>query len=270
MKHSSSTSSLRLHPLLPTRLAQLRVSPTARRCALALAGAALALTLSAQSIPPPTPASTEPVLELSPFIVGSERDRGYVATSSLAGTRIRTDLKDLANPISVVTREFMQDVAATDPVDLLVYTGNTEAGGTGGNYSGASIGSPAIFTGVTRQPQNNNRVRGLARADLTRDYFPTDIVFDSYNTSRIEINRGPNATLFGLGSPGGIINSQMIVPTLKNAATVEISADQHGTMRSVLDVDRVLIPGRFGVRLAGLDEREQFRQKFAFERDRRI
>ena len=237
-------------------------------------GAALFALLFAQSeaqtanVDPADPKQEE-ALVLSPFTVTTERDTGYVATSSLAGTRIRTDLKDLANPITVVTREFMQDVNATDPVDLLVYTGNTEAGGLGGNYSGASIGSPAIFTSVTRQPQNNNRVRGLARADLTRDYFPTGVVFDGYNTSRVEINRGPNATLFGLGSPGGIINSQLIQPTLKNAATAEITVDQHGTMRGVIDVDRVLMPGRLGIRAAALDEREQFRQKFAYERDRR-
>jgi outer membrane receptor protein involved in Fe transport len=221
---------------------------------------------TSQTVPPPT----DSVVALSPFIVGSEKDRGYVATSSLAGTRIRTDLRDLANSISVVTREFMQDIGATDPVDLLVYTGNTEAGGMGGNYSGASIGSPAIFTGVTRQPQNNNRVRGLARADLTRDYFPTAIVFDGYNTARVEINRGPNATLFGLGSPGGIINNQLIQPTLTNAASAEFTYDSFGSMRTVLDVDRVLIPGRLGIRAAIMTEREQFEQKFAFERDRRM
>lgn len=222
--------------------------------------------VDAQQVAPPP----EEVIELSPFTVSSEQDKGYVATSSLAGTRIRTDLKDIASPISVVTREFMQDIGATDAVELLVYTGNTEAGGLGGNYSGASIGSPAIFTGVTRNPQTNNRVRGLARADLTRDYFPTLIVFDSYNTARVEINRGPNATLFGLGSPGGIINSQLLRPTMKNAASLEFSMDQHGSSRTVLDVDRLVIPDRLGIRVAALDEREQFEQKFAYERDRRI
>ena len=222
--------------------------------------------VDAQQVAPPP----EEVIELSPFNVSSEQDKGYVATSSLAGTRIRTDLKDIASPISVVTREFMQDVGATDPVDLLVYTGNTEAGGVGGNYSGAAIGSPAIFTGVTRNPQNNNRVRGLARADLTRDYFPTVIVFDSYNTSRVEINRGPNATLFGLGSPGGIINSQLLRPTMKNTTSLELSMDHYGSARTVLDIDRLLIPGRLAVRIAGLTEREQFEQEFAYERDRRL
>ena len=183
--------------------------------------ACFAAPLFSQVAPPATAPSSDlpkdPVVELSAFVISSEKDLGYAATSSLAGTRIRTELKDLANPISVVTREFMSDVNATDPVKLLVYTANTEAGGVGGNYSGAALGSPAIYTEVTRQPQTNNRVRGLARADLTRDYFPTVTVFDGYNTARVEINRGPNATLFGLGSPGGIINTQLIQPELRNS-----------------------------------------------------
>jgi outer membrane receptor protein involved in Fe transport len=65
----------------------------------------LSAALLAQSAPPSIPAR-EGVVELSAFVITSEKDLGYAATSSLAGTRIRTELKDLANPISVVTREF--------------------------------------------------------------------------------------------------------------------------------------------------------------------
>ncbi|MEY4088178.1 MAG: hypothetical protein RJB55_449, partial [Verrucomicrobiota bacterium] len=79
----------------------------------------LSAALVAQSVSPPAP-SKDAVVELSAFVITSEKDLGYAATSSLAGTRIRTELKDLANPISVVTREFMNDVHATDPVELLV------------------------------------------------------------------------------------------------------------------------------------------------------
>ena len=69
------------------------------------------------------------MLELSPFVTTAEADRGYAATSSLAGTRIRTDLRDIANSISVVTSDFMKDVNATDSASLLVYTANTETAG---------------------------------------------------------------------------------------------------------------------------------------------
>jgi hypothetical protein len=48
------------------------------------------------------PAGDETVA-LSPFLVDSTKDTGYRATSTLAGSRINTDLRDLASPITVVT-----------------------------------------------------------------------------------------------------------------------------------------------------------------------
>ncbi len=241
--------------------------------AATLAAALLAPPLDAQTASSASPASPkdETVLELSPFVTTAAADRGYAATSSLAGTRIRTDLRDIANAISVVTSDFMKDVNATDSASLLVYTANTETAGSGGNYSGGSLNGTFIDqVGPARAPQNNSRVRGLASADLTRDYFPTTMVFDSYNTERVEISRGPNATLFGLGSPGGIINNQLVRPTLKNKNRVEFGLGSFGTQRAVADFDRVLIPGVFGLRVALLDENAKFQQNYTHEKDRRI
>ena len=241
--------------------------------AATLAAALLAPPLDAQTASSASPASPkdETVLELSPFVTAAAADRGYAATSSLAGTRIRTDLRDIANSISVVTSDFMKDVNATDSASLLVYTASTETAGSGGNYSGGSLNGTFIDqVGPARAPQNNSRVRGLASADLTRDYFPTTMVFDSYNTERVEISRGPNATLFGLGSPGGIINNQLVRPTLKNKNRVEFGLGSFGTQRAVADFDRVLIPGVFGLRVALLDENAKFQQNYTHEKDRRI
>lgn len=52
---------------------------------------------------------SEEVYELSPFAVEAADSTGYQATSTLAGTRIKTNLKDLGASISVVTEEFMDD-----------------------------------------------------------------------------------------------------------------------------------------------------------------
>ena len=72
------------------------------------------------------------------FTVDESDVVGYAATSTLAGTRIKTDLKDLGTSISVVTEEFMEDVAATDAQTLLSYVSNVEVGGIQGNFSGAT------------------------------------------------------------------------------------------------------------------------------------
>lgn len=64
-----------------------------------------ASSLSAQSVIPPVGAQPEragaDVLVLSPFAVQSDRDNGYQATSTLAGTRLNTPVKDLAASISI-------------------------------------------------------------------------------------------------------------------------------------------------------------------------
>ena len=55
--------------------------------------------------PAPTPASPAPeVVELSPFTVQGGDDVGYLARSSLAGTRLSQPLADTAAQVSVFTR----------------------------------------------------------------------------------------------------------------------------------------------------------------------
>ena len=153
----------------------------------------------------------EEVLELSPFTVEDVQDGGYAATSTLAGSRIRSDIRDLGSSISITTKDFLNDTGATDGESLLSLIGSVEVGGVLGNFSDVNLDNNST-NGARNNPQSAQRVRGLTNASLTRDYFQTNIPFDSYNTSRVEVNRGPNSILFGLGSPGGIINNSTNLP----------------------------------------------------------
>ena len=83
---------------------------------------ALAVTPAfAQQVSPSTssrPASAsekedEPIV-LSPFDVNADADVGYLASTAQSGTRLRTDLKDIASSISVVTKDFMNDIFFND------------------------------------------------------------------------------------------------------------------------------------------------------------
>ena len=61
---------------------------------------ALAAGLAAQTAPAAgartaAPSPTEETIELSPFVVNTDRDTGFVATSALAGGRLATDLRYL-------------------------------------------------------------------------------------------------------------------------------------------------------------------------------
>ena len=234
-----------------------------------------ALTLGIVALQTPTIAQQEEeedIFTLSPFDVSEEDNIGYLARSSLAGTRLNTPLSDIAATISVITEEFLEDTGSTDLQELLVYTSNTEVLGIGGNFANPneSIVVGAIQDSQFTRPTQNTRIRGLAAADLTRNYFPTIVAMDSYNTSRVVINRGANAILFGLGSPAGIINNQTISPIFQDRGEISFMAGSYGTIRSELDVEKVLVEDKLSFRLAALHEDIKYQQDPAFERDLRI
>src|SRR5687768_3916399 len=67
----------------------------------------------AQVVPaaPSTPPKETPV-ELSPFLVSEDSDSGWLATSTLAGSRMNTPLRDTGASIAVMTSEFLRDIGA--------------------------------------------------------------------------------------------------------------------------------------------------------------
>src|SRR4051812_20046529 len=207
---------------------------------------------------------------LSPFSVSGAKDNGYAASSTLAGSRLNTSLKDVASAISVVTPEFMKDTGSTNLQQILVYTTNTEVAGIGGNYYGGNADDGQLRTRMLVNPQSGTRVRGLDTADLTRGFFATNIPMDGYNTSRVDIQRGPNSILFGLGSPAGIINNTLKDPNMdKLALEGQFRVGSYGSMREVLDVDVPLLKNTLGLRVIGLNDKEKYRQDFTFNHDKR-
>lgn len=207
---------------------------------------------------------------MSPFEVAAGEDRGYRATSTLAGTRIKTDLKDVGSSISVITSEFLKDTGARNAEDLLVYTLGTEVGGLSGNYTGTGNGVSLNETQLLLRPNENNRVRGLGAADNTRDFFLSDIPWDTYNVGRVDLQRGPNAILFGLGKPAGIVNSSLNTAGYKNSASVETRIGSHESLRASIDINRVILKDELALRFDAVKDRTKFQQKPAFNDDARI
>lgn len=235
---------------------------------------ALALTSSPSTFSQDDTSNDKEIFELSPFVVSPGEGDGYRATTTLAGTRLKTDLVDVGAAVSVVTEEFLDDTGLTDLNELLPYAMNTEAGGVFGNYSSATVNGGEGFVnqdGLRKKPQGSQRVRGLAEASLTRNFFLTDIPMDSYNTSSVTINRGPNSLLFGIGSPGGVIESSLKTAALgSNFGEFSIRLGERGTHRETFDYNSDIIPGRLAIRGMGLYETTEFQQKPAYETDERL
>jgi hypothetical protein len=235
------------------------------RLAVAQTAPATETTTTTVTAAPAAPESEEPMV-LSPFVVDASEDKGsYKANSTLAGTRVRTDLKDVSSAITVVTAQFLQDTGAKNQEDLLVYTPSTEVTGLRGNFSGvAGTANPSENT-----VSSTTRVRGLDAADNTRDYFLTDIPWDSFDVGRVDLQRGPNSILFGTGSPAGIVNVSTNGAAFNNSYNITNRVDEYGSLRDSVMLNQEIIPGVLAIRLAALEDDEKFEQSSAFENTKR-
>lgn len=217
---------------------------------LALGCAALLPAVLAQEAPTPSAAEApakidEPVVELSPFEVKAEKDEGYMAQNTTSGSRLNTSLKDTAAPISVFTQEFLTDIGATDIASLADYTVNTERlnGIVGDVANGNEFSGPAA----------DLRVRGLATARMV-NFFARGGEVDVFNTERVELSRGPNALLFGLGGAGGAFNTSTKKADLNRPAqSVTLRVGDYDAVRTSVDINQPIIRGKLGLRVNALD-----------------
>ncbi|MDA1277178.1 MAG: hypothetical protein O2960_24470 [Verrucomicrobia bacterium] len=227
----------------------------------------------AQVSPSTAPESSETPITLSPFIVLGD-DQGYVASTTLAGTRLRTELSDIGTAVTVLTKEFLDDLGATDNQSALSYATNTEVYGVTGNFQntpiGATQGQPSEV-GAHFAPNSQTRVRGLTNADNALNYFRTNVAWEGYNVSRIDLLRGPNSILFGLGSPGGVVNASTETANLTlNTGEVRVETDEFGSFRSSINYNKVIAEDQLAIRLALLKSDKKFKQDPAYDDQERL
>ncbi len=219
------------------------------------------------------------VVQLTPFQVTTTKDSGYFAENTLAGSRLNTNLADLAASITVVTKQQMEDTASLDINDIFKYEASTEGSATytpsvvdRGTAKDTVAGYSFGNNGDTTTNAQSNRVRGLAAPDAAINNFPTNnrVPFDAYNTQSVEITRGPNSLLFGLGTPAGIVNQTSAQALLnKDTNQVVLRTDQYGSFRTSLALNRSLIRDKLAVYGALLFNDQQFQRKPAGDLTRR-
>ncbi len=207
-----------------------------------------------------SPAPGETVM-LSPFEVVSET-RGYFAANTMSGTRFNSKLEDLAASMTVITKEQMNDFAMLDINDVFLYTANTE--GTG-DYTAFSVDSDGnVADGVSTNPNNANRVRGVGSANISvGNYKMSGLTpIDPLNSDGVEVSRGPNANIFGLGSASGTVNMIPSTANLRRDRTETVTrADSYGGYRVSLDANRILVKDRLAVRVNGAFQHDGFVRK---------
>ena len=163
---------------------------------------------------------------MSPFLVTTEQDSGYAATNTLAGTRLNTAIANTPVALSVMTREFLNDIGAIDANRAIEYALN-------------AANDTTDATGNSTWQPFNYRVRGFANATVTRNYFGTSFLSDAYNVDSYEVARGPNSVLFGIASPAGVFNSTIKVARPgQNITAVQLRTGSFDEYRGTVDVAR--------------------------------
>lgn len=203
--------------------------------------------------PVPSPAQVaekkpDDVETLSPFTVNADKDEGYLANNTLAGSRLNTPLADTPASIEVFTPAFMSDINANSLADVMTYANNTAFDLDEGTAGGANGNALTNF--------QQYRVRGQ---DVTfaRNYFDingADMPLDVYNIERVEESRGPNAILFGIGSPAGVVDvDTKQAVSGKDFTDVTAKIGSYGSWRFMLDANRSFDDGKLSVRVNATD-----------------
>jgi outer membrane receptor protein involved in Fe transport len=206
-------------------------------------------------------AVAEETVEMSPFEVRAN-ERGYYAANTMSGTRLNAKLEDLASSISVITKEQMADFALLDANDIFLYETGTEGTGNYTSFEFDRNGYPMDNT--TLEPGSSNRIRGISAANTARGNFETSgrVPLDPINIDSVEISRGPNANIFGLGNAGGTVN---VVPASANLtrdrSQVQVRADSFEGYRSSVDLNRVLLKNTLAVRGSAVFQHDDYQRK---------
>jgi iron complex outermembrane recepter protein len=213
-----------------------------------------ALRLSAQATPTPA-ADPDKAIELSPFRVDTSKDKGYLATNAISGTRLNTPIKDLPMPIEVITGEFIQDIGANDLKESLAFS----SGIYGSDNFTTESGGPGLFDFSPSRPTNKPlsqlptavNIRGFYTGTQLRLGFRSGTQFDAtvlgapsdpVDIDRAEVVRGPAALLYGVSTLGGVVNilPKLPLPQQRYALTANVGSFDY--RRISLDATGPLLP----------------------------
>ncbi len=181
--------------------------------------------------------------------------QGYAATRSASATRTDTALHETPQSVSVVPRDVIDDISATRLQQAL-----DQAGGVGraNNFGGQGL--------------TNFTVRGFTSSEFYRNGFPINRGYpnspDANTLERVEVLRGPSATLYGRGDPGGTFNVVTKQPLDEQRTTIGSQFTDQGLRRGTLDTSGPLDEeGRLAYRLNVVGEGgDSFRDDVESER----
>ena len=164
-------------PVLPRRLAGLTLA------AACLPALLISQRTEATAATPPTPAE---VIELNPFIVDASRDTGYVVSETLSGTRLKTEVRHIASPVTILTEEFLQDIGATSFADIVKFMPGTETYRfDDSDLRGEQAHNGRTFSARGFRADNQSRDFGLRFTLFDRKIFGSFTYYDTKQLNQV-------------------------------------------------------------------------------------
>ncbi len=134
---------------------------------------------------------------LSVFEVSEGEDFGYRVSNSQTATRIGAAIYEIPLNVQVLSEEFLQDTnIGTQIHEVLRYT----AAASGDSQMGV------LQPGTNFTPSGSMTLRGFPVSLRLQDNVFRYTGYNADIVDRIEIVKGPAATFYGKGYPGGVIN----------------------------------------------------------------
>lgn len=153
--------------------------------------------------------------------------QGYRATRSATATRTDTDIRDTPQSIAVIPAQVINDLD-TSRIDRAL------------DFAGG-VSRQNNFGGLTFL---NYSVRGFTTGELYKNGFAINrgsySAPDTSSIERIEVLKGPAASLYGRGDPGGLVNIVTKRPQAETFSKLNISAGSWDRYRTSLDANAPL------------------------------
>lgn len=169
---------------------------------------------------------------------------GYVATSTMSGTKTDTPITEIPNSIYVVTKQLMQDQQPQNIVEALRYTPGVYSESTG-NYANGS-GEAGDAQGIKQRGFNTSSfVDGLQLNSASAG--------ETAFIERIEAINGPASVMYGQTNPGGMIGISLKKPTDMPLHQVSLGFGSWGRYEATLDLsDKITKSGNVRYRIAAI------------------
>ncbi|MFT8720672.1 TonB-dependent siderophore receptor, partial [Acetobacter sp.] len=170
---------------------------------------------------------------------------GYVALTTMAGTKTDTPITEIPNSIYVVTKQLMQDQQPQDVVEALRYTPGVYSEAEGGYSNGsnpAGTGGGGIFQrGFSSTPFVDGLQWNSAASGETAFL------------ERIQAINGPASVMYGQVHPGGMIEEDLKKPTDIPFHQVSVGFGNWNRYETTIDLsDKITKSGNLRYRVAAI------------------